>query len=62
MKRKRPQQPEKRRMLVELNLLDESRARLATSSRGCASLLGRFMVGAIVCLAVWQGLSQVPLS
>ncbi len=58
MKRKRRvEQPDRRRPLVEMNLLAESKARSAVGSRGCASLLSRLFAGGLICMLLWQGLS-----
>ncbi len=46
MKRKRPQQQERRRTLVDLNLIGET-GRLAVRRRGCASVFGStLLIGA----------------
>lgn len=41
MKQTNVEQPERRRPLVELNLLGDVRVRAVRSARGCASMLSR---------------------
>lgn len=57
MKRRRVEQTERRRPLVEMNLVGEAKTRSAAASRGCAALLGRVLGGVLVAMTVWQGLS-----
>jgi hypothetical protein len=57
MKRRQVEHTERRRPMVEMNLLGEVKARSGTRSRGCASLLGRLMGGAALLLLLWPGLS-----
>lgn len=57
MKQRRVEQPDRRRPAVEINLIGEAKARSARATKGCASLLGRVFLGALVFIIVWQGLS-----
>jgi hypothetical protein len=43
-KQKRPSGPERRRHLVEVNLVGETRARETRARRGCFGLLGLFVI------------------
>lgn len=56
MKRRRVDQVEKRRRLVEINLVGDARARAASPSRGCATLISRFLGGALFILLLRLGL------
>jgi hypothetical protein len=56
MKPKRQDQTEKRRRLVEINLLSETKARSAAASKGCAGLISRFLGGAVLVLLLRLGL------
>jgi hypothetical protein len=57
VKRKEPERVERRRPQVELNLLGEVRARSAKASRGCAALLGRLLIDALLLGLLVVGLS-----
>jgi len=57
MRKRRVQQTERRRPLVEINLAGESKTRSAAASKGCAALLSRLGIGMLIAVAVWQGLS-----
>lgn len=57
MKRRRVQQPERRRPLVEINLAGDTRPGSAVRRRGCASLLTRITVMALIAVQLWQGLN-----
>lgn len=56
MKRRRIERPERRRALVEMNLLGESKARSIVARRGCAAMLGRLLGGVLVVLVLGSGL------
>ena len=57
MKRRRIEQPERRRRLVELSLIgSEVRSGPAARARGCASLLSRLMVDTAIVVIVLVGL------
>jgi hypothetical protein len=55
--RRRRVDVERRRPLVELNLIGEAKKRSSAVSTGCASLIGRFLGGALVVLLLRLGLS-----
>lgn len=55
MKRKRPQQEERRRNMVDLNLVDETK-RQAVRRRGCASLFGSLLLLAAAAVSIGVGL------
>jgi hypothetical protein len=58
MKRRQIEQHvERRRSLVDLNLLGEAKARARTGARGCASLLGRVLIDAALVVLLAAGLS-----
>ena len=57
MKRKDLERVERRRAQVELNLLGEVRARSAKARRGCAALLGRVLIDAVLLVLLAVGLS-----
>lgn len=55
MKRKRPQQQERRRSLADLNLVEETK-RQAVRRGGCASLFGSLLVLAGGAVSIGLGL------
>jgi len=55
MKRKRPEQQERRRPLADLNLVGETR-RQAVRRRGCASLFGSILLLGAAAVTVGLGL------
>lgn len=57
MKRRRVDPVEKRRPLVELNLIGEAKSRSAAAPKGCASRIMRFLGGAVFLLLLGPGLS-----
>jgi len=57
MKRRQIERVERRRSLVDLNLLGEAKARARTGARGCASLLGRLLIDAALVVLLAAGLS-----
>lgn len=56
MKRRRVEVQERRRPLVEINLLGQAKGRAAAASRGCLSLLGRSMFVVVGIAIVAMGL------
>ena len=56
MKRKRPEQPDRRRPRVEPNLSGQADTRSPVGRRGCASLLGRTLMLVLIALVVAVGL------
>ena len=56
MKKRKIERAERRRPLVELNLLGETRSRSSATSRGCAALLGRLLGGTVFILLLKLGL------
>jgi hypothetical protein len=56
MRRQRVDQVEKRRTLVELNLIGDGKNRSAAANRGCASLITRLLGGAVFLLLLRLGL------
>lgn len=56
MKRRRIEHEEKRRPLVEMNLIDEARPRLGVSRKGCLSFLTPVMLGVAALLIFGLGL------
>lgn len=58
MKRKQIERVERRRSLVDLNLLGEAKARARVGAKGCASLLGRILIDAAVLVVLVAGLQQ----
>ena len=57
MKRRQIERVERRRSLVDLNLLGEAKTRARTGARGCASLLGRVLIDAALVVLLAAGLS-----
>lgn len=55
MKRKRPQQEERRRKLADLNLVEETK-RQAVRRGGCASLFGSLLLLAVAAVSIGVGL------
>ena len=55
MKRRRPQQDERRRNLTDLNLIAETK-RQAVRRRGCASLLGSVLLFGSAAVSIALGL------
>jgi len=55
MKRKRPQQEERRRPLADLNLIGEPRG-LAVRRRGCLSLFGSLLLLSAAAASIGLGL------
>jgi hypothetical protein len=49
---------ERRRAKVELNLISEAKERSKVASRGCASLIGRLLGGALLLVTLALGLSH----
>lgn len=61
MRRSHRKQPEKRRPLVEFNLVGDAKASRRVP-RGCASLLSRVLLGIALLITVGAGLSQGAVS
>lgn len=55
MKQKQPDKVEKRRPLVDLNLVGDTRIRSVSASRGCASLVGRLLAGLLLLVCLGPG-------
>ena len=56
MKRKRPEIIERRRPLLDMNLIAETKGRLATRKRGCLPFLTVLSIGFAVATTVGLGL------
>ena len=56
MKRRRVEVQERRRPVVEINLLAQAKGRAAAASRGCLSLLGRSTLVVVALAIVGLGL------
>ncbi len=57
MKRKRPEQPERRRALAEINLIGQKGVKAKPNRRGCAQIFGliSLLTALSGVLALWTG-------